>query len=125
MKRENWLEWVVLAGSAVVIAAVAAYLAYAGVTQGTDPPNPTAQVRMDEARQLPSAWVVPVLVVNEGDEAAETVRFEAIATVAGKEESREFEIDFLAQGTEVKAEVAFTARPAGEIEVRLIGYRLP
>jgi uncharacterized protein (TIGR02588 family) len=123
--RRNWLEWVVLVVSALAVSAVVAYLAYDGLTSGNDPANPTIELHLDAARQGELGWIVPATMRNTGDRPAEAVVIEATGTVAGKEEKTELDVDFLPAGTEVDVELAFSAKPEGPIEVRLVGFRSP
>jgi uncharacterized protein (TIGR02588 family) len=123
--RRNWLEWVALAVSVIAVTAVVGYLAYDGLTSGNDPADPTIEIRLDEARQGALGWIVPATMRNTGDRPAEAVVIEATGTVGGKQEKTELEVDFLPAGTEVDIELAFSARPEGNIAVRLVGFRSP
>ncbi|CAN5512826.1 MAG: hypothetical protein H0V12_12250 [Chloroflexi bacterium] len=123
--NRNWLEWLVLTASIVLIALLVGFLAVHGLTSRDEPPDPQVELHLDKARDASLGWIVPVTVSNGGAEAAEAVRFEARATVDGAEETREIEIDYLPAGTDVELEVAFSQEPTGEIQVDLIGYRLP
>jgi uncharacterized protein (TIGR02588 family) len=123
--RRNPLEWIVLAASAFAIAIVVGYLAFDGIAGGTDPADPAIRVQADEAYQSALGWVVPATMSNRGDEAAEAVVVEATAMVGGKEETTELEVDFLPPGTDVEVRFGFSARPDGEVEVRLVGFRTP
>jgi hypothetical protein len=64
-------------------------------------------------------------VSNGGDEAAEAVVLEAGATVDGREEISELEVNFLPAGTAVEVAFGFSARPSGDVVVRLVGFRVP
>lgn len=121
----NVLEWVALASSVVAIALVVGFLAIDGLTSSTAPPQPTVEVHEAEGRQTDLGWSVPATLSNTGDEAAEVVVVEATAQVAGKEETSEYEVDFLPSRSEVEIEFGFSARPEGAIEVRLVGFRRP
>ena len=123
--RRNALEWLALGVSVAAIAVVVGYLVYDGVTGGLDPADPTITLRPAEAYQGQLGWVLPATMSNRGDKAAEAVTVEATATVAGKEETTELEIDFLPAGTEVEINLGFSSRPEGEVEVRLVGFRSP
>lgn len=123
MKR-NVVEWAVLATSIVAIGLVVAILAVEGFSE-LRPADPRIAVLADEARSGASGWIVPAIAVNDGDEAAEAVVVEAIATVGGEEEVSEVAVDFLPAGTEVEIAFAFSARPDGEITVRLVSFRSP
>lgn len=123
--RSNWLEWTLLGLSVAAIAAVAGFLVVDGINTDVTPPDPVVEVHMDRARTAAMGWIVPLTVTNRGQQAAEAVVIEGIAVIAGEEEVRQLEIDFLPTDTEVEVEVAFSAPPEGGVLVRLVGYRLP
>ena len=50
---------------------------------------------------------------------------EAAATVDGEEETSLIEIAFLPAGSEQEVVFAFSAEPASEVTVRLVGFQLP
>ena len=121
----NRIEWLALAVSGIAILAVVGVLVVEGIAAGDAPPDPRVEVHLDRARDGELGWIVPATVRNDGDQAAEAVRILATARVGGQDEESEIEIDFLPEGTEVEVEIGFSARPEGEIELRLIGYQLP
>jgi uncharacterized protein (TIGR02588 family) len=123
MKR-NVVEWAVLGASIVGIVVLAAVLISEGISEAR-PPDPTVEVRLAEARQGDVGWIVPATVSNGGGEAAEAVVLEATATVDGQEETSELEVNFLPAGTTVEVAFGFSARPSGEVVVRLVGFRVP
>ena len=124
MKR-NWLEWIVLIGSALLIAAIAGFLVVDGLTAEGSPPAPTVTIDRDAAYEVEGAWFVPATVRNDGDAAAEAVLLRATATVGGEEEESELTVDYLPAGTDVHMTFAFSGEPDGEVSVRPIGFRLP
>ncbi|MGH9166715.1 MAG: hypothetical protein ACRD02_02640 [Acidimicrobiia bacterium] len=123
--RRNWLEWAVLGLSVAAIAGVTGFLVVDGVTTDVSPPDPVVEVHLDRARHATMGWIVPLTVTNRGQQAAEAVVIEGIAVIAGEEEIRQLEIDFLPSETQVELEMAFSAPPEGGVLVRLVGYRLP
>ena len=123
MKR-NAVEWTVIAVSVLAIGLLVGVLVVEGLCESR-PPDPTIEVRLDEAREGALGWIVPATVTNDGDEAAEAVVIEATATVNGLDETSEQAINFLPAGTEVELAFAFSAEPDGAITVRLLGQRLP
>lgn len=123
--RRNWLEWVVLALSIGAILTVATVLLVDGVGGASDPPNPRVELRMEEARESDVGWILPATVTNEGDQAAEAITLEATAMVDGEEETSEVSIDFLPADSEVDVEIGFSGPPESEVQVRLVGQRLP
>lgn len=125
MRTRVGLEWAVLAISALVIVLVAGFLVFEGLTAGDDPPDPAVTVHSDQGRAGAHGWIVPATVLNRGHEAAEAVVLEATATVGGETETSEIDIDFLPAGTAVDVAFAFSDRPEGGVEVRVVGFRLP
>lgn len=123
MKR-NAVEWAVLATSIVAIGLVVAILAVEGISERR-PADPRIELDTAEARMGAAGWILPATVVNDGDEAAEAVVFEAAAVVGGESETSELEVDFLPAGTEVEIAFAFSDQPEGEITVRLVSFRSP
>ena len=122
--RQNALEWVALAVSSAAIALVALLLVLEGIGAAS-PADPTLTLRTDEGRAIGLGWSVPGTLSNAGSEAAEGVVVEAIATVSGTEETSEVEVMFLPGRSSVEVEFGFSAQPAGEIQARLVGYRVP
>lgn len=123
--RQNWLEWVALAVSVLVILSIAGFLLVDGVRDDGVPPMPSIELHRGDAYETASGWIVPATVTNEGDEAAEAVSLLARASVGGTEEESEVVIDYLPAGTSVEVGFAFSAEPQGEVAVRTAGFRLP
>jgi len=123
MKR-NVVEWGVLLASVASIVLLVGALVAQGLAE-TRPADPRIELQPDAARQGELGWIIPATVSNSGDEAAEAVTLEATADVAGTTEVSTVEVNFLPAGTAVEVAFSFSARPTGEVEVRLIGYRLP
>ena len=124
MKR-NALEWVGLAISVAALAVLVGLLVADAVSGGSEPPQPAVNLRMDEAYEAPDAFLIPATVGNTGDTSAESVIVEATATVAGEEEISPQEIDFLPADSEVDIAFGFSARPDGDVTVRIVGFRQP
>ncbi len=124
MKR-NWLEWVILMASVLLVVGVVGYLLVTGLTNG-GPAVIRASVTMDEAVESPDGgWLVPLLVRNEGGTAAVAIVVEGTATVAGSEETSELAVDILAAGSEAELMLGFSGPPEGEVEVRIVGFEAP
>ncbi|MEO7118612.1 MAG: hypothetical protein ABIZ34_06540 [Candidatus Limnocylindrales bacterium] len=124
MKR-NWLEWMILIASVVLVAVLAGYLLVAGVTNVGD-----AEVRAEAApgaaTQGPDGgWLVPIIVRNDGGEAALSVVIEGTATVEDAEETSEQTVDILAADSEVELVLGFSAEPDGAVELRVVAYETP
>lgn len=124
MKSRNVVEWAVLALSVLSIGVLVGALVVEGLSESR-PPDPRVELLTDQARAGAAGWIVPAEVVNDGDQAAQAVVLEASATVDGKEETSEIEIDYVPAATTVEIAFAFSAEPDGEVTVRLVGYRSP
>lgn len=123
--RQNWLEWVALAISVVAIVAVVGFLVVDGIRDEGRPPMPVAEVRMAEAYQAETGWLVPATIRNDGDQAGEAVQLVARASVGGSEEEAEVTLDYLPSGSELDVLFGFSGRPDGEVTVTVRGLRLP
>lgn len=125
MRSRDVLEWVVLAASAVAIAALAGVLLVDGLAGRHEPPDPGVQLHVDEGRQATHGWLVPATVTNHGDDAAEDVVIEVTATVAGAEQISQLTVAFLPARSAVDVQFGFSATPEGNLAVRVVGYQLP
>ncbi len=123
--RQNWVEWVALLVSAVLVLSVVGFLVVDGLRDEGQPPVPVIVLRRDEAYATDHGWIVPATVRNTGDTAAEALVLRATATVEGAEEESELTVDYLPAGTEVEVSFGFSAEPDGEVGVQTVGFRLP
>lgn len=124
MKR-NWLEWVILAVSVMVVVGLVGYLLVAGFSN-SGPAMIRAEIDRAQAEGGPAgSWLVPVTVHNSGGTAAVSITVEGTATVAGMEESSMVTIDVLAADSEVELRLGFSGEPDAEVTVRVVGYEIP
>ena len=121
--RRNWLEWLILGGSVVVIIALLGYLTLRALN-GERPASIVVQAAAGRA-EVSGAWLVPLRVRNDGDAAAAAVAIEAIATVAGAEETSEVVVDLLPGESERDVVASFGGQPEGAVRTRIVGYELP
>jgi uncharacterized protein (TIGR02588 family) len=123
--QKNWLEWVVFALGLIMVLSTLAYLGYAGASIGDDPPN--IEVRLGTPEQRQFNFIVPVTVVNHGDETAEAVQIEVVMTSAGEEKARgEFQVAFLPRHATSEGWVTFEQDPrAAQLKARVLGYQRP
>ncbi|MDQ3492012.1 MAG: hypothetical protein M3452_01965 [Chloroflexota bacterium] len=122
--RQNALEWAALIVSGAAIALVAVLLVVEGIGP-MSPAGPALTLRPEEGRAIALGWSVPGTLSNKGRDAAEAVVVEAVASVGGTEETSEVEVMFLPGGSSIDVQFGFSAQPEGEIETRLVGYRVP
>jgi uncharacterized protein (TIGR02588 family) len=123
--RQNWLEWGALAISVMVVVGVVGFLLLDGLRDEGDPPEPVAQLHLDEAYETDHGWILPVTLTNDGDVAAESLVMRATATVAGDEEESETAVAYLPAGTDVDVSFGFSAEAEGEVTVQVISFTLP
>lgn len=123
--EKNWLEWVVFAVSLILVVSTLGYLIYAGVSMGEQPPS--LEVRLGTPEQRQFNFIVPVTVVNHGDETAEGVKIEVVLESGGEEKARgEVEIPFLPRHGTREGWVAFEQDPrTGQLTARVLGYQKP
>jgi uncharacterized protein (TIGR02588 family) len=119
MKQEkNWLEWVVFAVSAVLVACVIGQLSFDAI--GVDGEPPRLEIELGEPREQGGAYAVEVTIRNDGDNTAEAVRVEVIS---GGERG-ELEFEFLPRHSFKRGWVTFTKPPVG-MQARVLGYKAP
>ena len=123
--RQNWVEWVALAISALAVIGVVGFLVVDGLGDEGQPPTPIVELRRSEAYATDHGWILPATVTNDGDRAAEALVLRATATVAGGEEESELTVDYLPAGTSVEVSIGLSAEPEGEVTVQVVGFRLP
>jgi uncharacterized protein (TIGR02588 family) len=124
--EKNWLEWAVFVVGLVLVLSALVYLAYDGATLGDAPPR--LEVRTGTPEQQPHSYVVPVSVINHGDQTAEGVQIEVILLQGGEEKERsEFSVAFVPRGSTREGWVAFQTDPraAEQIKARVLGYEKP
>jgi len=123
--RKNWLEWVVFALGLILVSATLGYLIYAGASTGREPPS--LEVRLGTPEQRQFNFIVPVTVVNHGDETAEGVRVEVVMESGGEEQARgELDLAFLPPHATREGWVTFAQDPrTAQLKARVLGYQKP
>lgn len=123
--QKNWLEWIVFAVGLVLVAGTLAYLTYKGATMGSDPPS--LEVRLGTPEQRAHNFIVPVTVLNHGDQTAGAVHIEVVMESVGAEQARgELDIDFVPRHATREGWVTFEQDPrAAQLKARVLGYEKP
>jgi uncharacterized protein (TIGR02588 family) len=123
--KKNWLEWVVFAFGLILVSVTLGYLIYAGSTMGHEPP--TIEVRLGTAEKQQFSFLVPVTVINHGDETAEGVRIEVLIENSGVlKERAELDVAFLPRYATREGWVTFEQDPgANQLKARVLGYQKP
>ena len=123
--QKNWLEWGAFAVGLVLVLSVLVYLGYSGASMGNEPPN--IEVRLGTPEQKQFNFIVPVTVVNHGDETAEGVHIEVVMQRGGEEAARgELDIAFLPRHATHEGWVTFENDPRSfQLKARVLGYQKP
>ncbi|HZG52044.1 MAG TPA: hypothetical protein VEZ40_07905 [Pyrinomonadaceae bacterium] len=126
--QKNWVEWVVFAVGLALVVSALAYLVYDGATMGSDPPS--IEVRLGTPEPRAHNFIVPVTVMNHGDETAEGVAVEVLMENSGGgggEPARgELTIAFLPRRARREGFVTFQQDPRGaRLTARVLGYEKP
>ena len=123
--QKNWFEWIVFAFGLILVSSTLGYLIYAGASMGHEPPS--LEVRLGTPEQRQFNFIVPVTVVNHGDETAEGVRIEVVMTNGGEEIARgELDIAFVPRHATREGWVTFEQDPrASQLKARVLGYQKP
>lgn len=123
--QKNWVEWVVFALGLILVSATLGYLIFAGATMGHEPPS--LEVRLGTPEQRQFNFIVPVTVVNHGDETAEGVLIEVVMANGGEEIARgELDVAFLPRHATRQGWVTFEEDPrTAQLKARVLGYQKP
>lgn len=125
--KKNRVEWAVFGASLALVLFTLAYLAYDAATLGDAPPS--MEVRTGTPLERPGNFIVPVTVINHGDQTAEgvTVEVVVVGTNGEEKERAEFAIAFLPRRATREGWVTFQNDPraAGQIKARVLGYEKP
>ena len=123
--KKNRLEWVVFGISLLLVAGTLGFLVYDAVSLEKMPPD--IEVRLGAPEQHGQEFIVPVSVINRGDQTAEGVQVEVTLETGGAEPERgEFAIAFVPRRATREGWVAFRTDPSkGRLTPRVLGYEKP
>ena len=127
--QKNWVEWVVFGVGLLLVVSTLAYLAYDGATMGNDPPS--LEVRLGTPEQRTHNFIVPVTVINHGDETAEGITIEVTlendgGSGGGEPVRGELTVAFLPRRATREGFVTFQQYPrASRLNARVLGYEKP
>ena len=123
--QKNWFEWIVFALGLILVSSTLSYLIYAGASMGHEPPS--LEVRLGTPEQRQFNFIVPVTVVNHGDETAEGVLIEVVMANGGEEIARgELDVAFLPRHATRQGWVTFEQDPrSAQLKARVLGYQKP
>lgn len=124
--EKNWFEWIVFGVGLALVVSTLGYLVYDAATISDAPPS--IEVRVGEPEQRPHNFIVPVTLINHGDQIAEGVQIEVVLESNGEEKERgEFAVAFLPRRSMREGWVAFQTDPrtVERIKARVMGYEKP
>jgi uncharacterized protein (TIGR02588 family) len=123
--QKNWFEWIVFALGLILVSSTLGYLIYAGASMGNEPPS--LEVRLGTPEQRQFNFIVPVTVINHGDETAEGVRIEVVMESGGEVKERgEFDVPFVPRHATREGWVTFEQDPRiAQLKARVRGYQKP
>lgn len=123
--QKNWFEWIVFALGLILVFSTLGYLIYAGASMGHEPPS--LEVRLGTPEQRQFNFIVPVTVINHGDETAEGVRIEVVMESGGEVKAQgEFDVPFLPRHATREGWVTFEQDPrTAQLKARVRGYQRP
>lgn len=126
LPQKNPLEWAVFAASLVLVLAVAGLLVYDAVG-GAPQGQPQLVVRPGEPRAQGNLLTVPVVVENNGRQAAEQVLVAVtVRQAGGAEETAELTFDLIPRNASEEGQIAVPLHGAVEaIEGYVVSFRLP
>ena len=122
--RKNWIEWLVFALSAVLVAGILGFLAHAAFE--AEDSSARIEVFLGEPRSQRDGYAVPVIVRNAGGRPAAGVRVEVVLITGGESEHAGFDLDYSPAGSSRHGEVVFRRDPRnGILRARVPGFELP
>lgn len=122
--KKNALEWTVFGVGLVLVMATVGYLIREVVTTGSKPPE--LVVRLGPARLVTHGFLVPVTVVNRGDQVAEDVSVMITLATRTEREEAVLGIAFLPHQSKREGWVTFRADPStGDLQVGPVVYASP
>jgi uncharacterized protein (TIGR02588 family) len=115
-------EWVSLAISTLLLAAVIGAVTALWISQSKEP----ARFRVDRgaARNEAGQYYLPITVTNEGDATGAQVTVEGKLTAGGGEETSATTFDFIPARSRAEGVLVFNHDPASA-EVRVVSYQQP
>jgi uncharacterized protein (TIGR02588 family) len=120
-------EWFTLAISSLIVLSLIGLTSYYYLTRSTAPAVVEVEPRLADVRQAGGRFYLPVRVRNGGGETAEEIRVRVTATgPSGRQETAEFQVQFLAGGAADRAVVTFGSDPRqGQVEAAVVSYLEP
>ena len=124
--QKNRVEWIVFGVGLVLVVSILAFLTYDAASLGDAPPS--IEVRVGAPLQVAHGFLVPVTLINHGDQTAGAVSVEVVLESGGEEKERaEFTVAFLPRGSSREGWAAFQTDPrtAERVKARVMGFEKP
>lgn len=120
-------ERITMTISIVILAMVIGLASWASFATGDSAPRIEVDVSLNEVREEPSGYYVPITITNNGGRTAQSVVVSGeLVTDAPQPETAEVTIDFLAGGESETAELVFASDPvSGELTIRPASFLHP
>ena len=122
---KNWLEWVVLGISSVLVLSIIGFLVYSALTVRDTPPE--IVVSAGQPVSQADYVVVPLVIGNEGFQTAKDLRIEVIAGSSRRSQRALLEFPYVPGQSTVKGWATFTQDPGNpdDLLIRILGYSAP
>ena len=123
---KNWLEWIVLGISSLLVLSVIGLLVYNAVTVPDTPP--IIKVSLGQLEQQEGYFVVPLVAVNKGFQTAKNVRIEVVAASQNdQEEKAAVEFPYLPGQSKANGWATFVKDPGdpADLQIQIVGYITP
>lgn len=125
MNRKNWLEWVTLTISSIVVVSTFGYLIW--LAMGSNDQEARLSVSVGEISRSGDHYAVALIVRNDGDKTAENVQVDVtLETPEGETEKAELMIPYLPYHSERQGTAIFGVDPRrGELTTSARAYQKP
>ncbi|MEH6408576.1 MAG: hypothetical protein V7767_14965 [Leeuwenhoekiella sp.] len=122
--KKNWLEWVVLFISGILVLFTLGFLVYEMIFE--EQTSPDIVVTYGRMENKSGYTALPVKATNNGAETAENLRIEIIAGSAKTEEKANLDFDYLPGKSSATGWVTFKYNQNPKtIQVHVLGYSIP
>ena len=123
-EKKNWLEWVVLFISGLLVVFTLGYIVYEIIFE--DQTSPDIVVTYGKTEQKSGYIALPITATNKGAETAEDLRIEVTTGDGDNKEQSNLLFNYLPGKSSAKGWVTFKNNPdPSHIEIHVLGYSIP
>lgn len=123
-KKKNWLEWVVLFISGILVVFTLGYIVYEIIFE--EQTSPDIVVTYGKIEQKTGYIALPITATNKGAETAEDLHIEVTTGNGDNKEQSNLLFNYLPGKSSVKGWVTFKNNPdPAQFEVHVLGYSIP